>query len=65
VRLVPAGEGLRCTVAARTFKGTHVTVHLQPDDAPRLEAACVLRAAPETGDEVGVEFDPSEVVVLG
>ncbi|MFF0463577.1 ABC transporter ATP-binding protein [Streptomyces mexicanus] len=65
VRLVGADEGLRCTVAARTFKGTHVAVHLQPADAPRLEAACALRSAPETGEEVGVEFDPAEVVVLG
>ncbi|MFF7380695.1 ABC transporter ATP-binding protein [Streptomyces massasporeus] len=65
VRLVPADAGLRCTVAARTFRGTHVTVHLQPPDAPRLEAACALRDAPEAGDEVGVEFDPAEIVVLG
>ncbi|MFI1166668.1 ABC transporter ATP-binding protein [Streptomyces sp. NPDC020801] len=64
VRLVPAAEGLRCTVVARTFKGTHVTVHLWPKEAPRLEAACPLRAAPEVGDEVGVEFDPAEIVVL-
>ncbi|WP_030852186.1 ABC transporter ATP-binding protein [Streptomyces sp. NRRL S-475] len=65
VRLVPADAGLRCTVAARTFRGTHVAVHLQPPDAPRLEAACALRDAPETGDEVGVEFDAAEIVVLG
>ncbi|WP_030168182.1 ABC transporter ATP-binding protein [Streptomyces sp. NRRL S-813] len=65
VRLVPTDEGLRCRVAARTFKGTHVAVHLQPQDAPRLEAACPLRSAPEVGDEVGVEFDPADVVVLG
>ncbi|WP_328410348.1 ABC transporter ATP-binding protein [Streptomyces violaceus] len=64
VRLVPADEGLRCTVTARTFKGTHVAVHLQPEDAPRLEAACALRAAPEVGDEVGVEFDAAEIAVL-
>ncbi|MET9392413.1 ABC transporter ATP-binding protein [Streptomyces sp. NPDC006624] len=64
VRLVAAGEGLRCTVAARTFRGTHVAVRLQPEDAPRLEAACALRAAPEVGDEVGVEFDAAEIVVL-
>ncbi|MGY6024352.1 ABC transporter ATP-binding protein [Streptomyces spinosirectus] len=64
VRLVPADQGLRCTVAARTFKGTHVTVQLQPEEAPRLEAACALRAAPEVGDAVGVEFDAAEVVVL-
>ncbi|MGW0817145.1 ABC transporter ATP-binding protein [Streptomyces viridiviolaceus] len=65
VRLVPAEAGLRCTVAARTFRGTHVAVHLQPADAPRLEAACALRAAPEVGDTVGVEFDAAEIVVLG
>ncbi|GGN76521.1 Fe(3+) ions import ATP-binding protein FbpC [Streptomyces albiflavescens] len=65
VRLVAAADGLRCTVAARTFRGTHVAVHLQPEDAPRLEAACALRDAPEPGDEVGVEFDAAETVVLG
>ncbi|MDN0199734.1 ABC transporter ATP-binding protein [Streptomyces sp. S.PNR 29] len=64
VRLVPADEGLRCTVTARTFKGTHVAVHLQPEDAPRLEAACALRVAPEVGAQVGVEFDAAEIVVL-
>ncbi|MFF4541265.1 ABC transporter ATP-binding protein [Streptomyces aureus] len=65
VRLVAAGEGLRCTVAARTFRGTHVAVQLQPEGAPRLEAACDLRDAPEPGDVVGVRFDAAEVVVLG
>ncbi|MFI1564555.1 ABC transporter ATP-binding protein [Streptomyces sp. NPDC020490] len=65
VRLVPADEGLRCTVAARTFKGTHVALHLQPRDAPRLEAACALREAPEAGARVGVRFDAADVVVLG
>ncbi|MCL7426668.1 ABC transporter ATP-binding protein [Streptomyces sp. YS415] len=64
VRLVAADQGLRCTVAARTFKGTHVAVHLQPEDAPRLEAACALREAPEVGDRVGVEFDAADIVVL-
>ncbi|MER5752860.1 ABC transporter ATP-binding protein [Streptomyces sp. NPDC002088] len=64
VRLVSADEGLRCTVTARTFKGTHVAVHLQPEGAPRLEAACALREAPEVGDAVGVEFDAAEIVVL-
>ncbi|MGI5194534.1 ABC transporter ATP-binding protein [Streptomyces sp. CA-288835] len=64
VRLVPPAEGLRCTVAARTFRGTHVSVHLQPEDAPRLEAACALRDAPEPGDQVGVAFDAAEIVVL-
>ncbi|AWT45776.1 MULTISPECIES: ABC transporter ATP-binding protein [Streptomyces] len=65
VRLGPAAEGLPCTVAARTFKGTHVAVHLQPEDGPRLEAACALRDAPEVGDVVGVDFDAAEIVVLG
>ncbi|EST33769.1 ABC transporter ATP-binding protein [Streptomyces roseochromogenus] len=65
VRLVAADAGLPCTVAARTFKGTHVAVHLRPgDDGPRLEAACALRDAPEAGDAVGVEFDAAEIVVL-
>ncbi|SOD83000.1 ABC transporter ATP-binding protein [Streptomyces sp. Ag109_G2-15] len=66
VRLVAADEGLPCTVTARTFKGTHVTVHLRPrDGGPRLEAACALRDAPEAGAEVGVGFDVAEIVVLG
>jgi thiamine transport system ATP-binding protein len=65
VRLVPADAGLRCTVTARTFRGTHVAVHLRPGDAPRLEAACGLRSAPEVGDVVGVEFDAAEIAVLG
>ncbi|MGW2288555.1 ABC transporter ATP-binding protein [Streptomyces phaeochromogenes] len=65
VRLVAAAEGLRCTVASRTFRGTHVAVRLQPEGAPWLEAACALRDAPETGDEVGVAFDAAEIVVLG
>ncbi|QEU87959.1 ABC transporter ATP-binding protein [Streptomyces viridosporus] len=65
VRLVPADTGLRCTVAARTFRGTHVAVRLQPEGAPGLEAACALRSAPEVGDEVGVEFDADEIAVLG
>ncbi len=53
VRLVSAVEGLRCSVAARTFRGTHVAVRLQPEDAPRLEAACALREAPESGTRLG------------
>lgn len=65
VRLVPAGEGLRCTVTARTFRGTHVAVRLQPEDAPPLEAACALRDAPDVGDVTGVEFDGAEIAVLG
>ncbi|MFJ6570923.1 ABC transporter ATP-binding protein [Streptomyces sp. NPDC091292] len=65
VRLVPERDGLACAVTARTFRGTHVAVHLQPAHGPRLEAACGLRDAPEPGDRVGVTFDATEVVVLG
>ncbi|MGW6400962.1 ABC transporter ATP-binding protein [Streptomyces sp. NPDC055134] len=65
VRLVPAADAqLTCTVTARTFRGTHVAVHLQAREAPRLEAACALRDAPEPGGEVGVAFDAGEIVVL-
>ncbi|MET8974001.1 ABC transporter ATP-binding protein [Streptomyces sp. NPDC004539] len=63
---VRIGEGLRCTVVGRTFKGAHVTVRLAPEgDGPRLEAAVALRDAPEVGAEVEVGFDAAEVVVLG
>ncbi|MFJ9817933.1 ABC transporter ATP-binding protein [Streptomyces sp. NPDC101151] len=66
VRLVAADEGLPCTVAARTFRGTHVAVGLRPrDGGPRLEAACALRDAPDVGAEAGVAFDGAEIVVLG
>ncbi|MFD6435692.1 ABC transporter ATP-binding protein [Streptomyces venezuelae] len=65
VRLVPVEEGLPCLVTARTFRGTHVAVHLQPVDGPRLEAACALRRAPGVGETVGVGFDAEDVVVLG
>ncbi|MFG2638384.1 ABC transporter ATP-binding protein [Streptomyces sp. NPDC048362] len=64
VRLVAPGEGLPCTVTARTFKGTHVSVRLRPQDGPPLEAASALRDAPGVGDAVGVEFDPAEIVLL-
>ncbi|MEV0124604.1 ABC transporter ATP-binding protein [Streptomyces sp. NPDC050703] len=65
VRLVPVDEGLPCEVTARTFRGTHVAVHLQPKEGPRLEAACPLREAPEVGERVEVAFDAEDVVVLG
>ncbi|GGS88445.1 ABC transporter ATP-binding protein [Streptomyces cinerochromogenes] len=64
VRLVPADQGLPCTVTARTFKGTHVALRLQPADGPRLEAACALRDAPDPGTPVGVAFDVTETLVL-
>ncbi|WP_033240097.1 ABC transporter ATP-binding protein [Streptomyces albidoflavus] len=65
VRLVEPDRGLACTVAARTFRGTHVSLALDPATGPRLEAACTLREAPAPGAEVGVAFDPDDVVVLG
>jgi thiamine transport system ATP-binding protein len=64
VRLAGADEGLRCTVAARVFRGTHVALRLRPQAAPMLEAACALRDAPAVGDAVGVSFDPADIVVL-
>ncbi|WP_436739191.1 ABC transporter ATP-binding protein [Streptomyces sp. BBFR102] len=65
VRLVEPGQGIACTVAARAFRGTHVSLRLDPATGPRLEAACRLREAPAPGAEVGVTFDPDDVVVLG
>ncbi|MER5301504.1 ABC transporter ATP-binding protein [Streptomyces lasiicapitis] len=65
VRLVGAREGLACVVTARTFRGTHVAVRLEPPGGPRLEAACALRDAPAVGETVGVAFDSGDVVVLG
>ncbi|WP_431041919.1 ABC transporter ATP-binding protein [Streptomyces sp. P1-3] len=64
VRLVPVTEGLPCTVTGRTFRGDHVALLLQPENAPRLEAACALRDAPEPGARVGVAFDAGDVVLL-
>ncbi|MFI0940052.1 ABC transporter ATP-binding protein [Streptomyces sp. NPDC021020] len=66
VRLVApdAAGALRCTVAARTFRGGHVAVTLRPERGPELEAECALRAAPAEGAAVGVVFDPEDVVVL-
>ncbi|GGT49883.1 ABC transporter ATP-binding protein [Streptomyces purpureus] len=66
VRLGGPGEGLECTVEARTFRGSHVAVTLRPAaDAPPLEAECPLRDAPEEGARVGATFRAEEVVVLG
>ncbi|MFH9423504.1 ABC transporter ATP-binding protein [Streptomyces sp. NPDC017529] len=64
VGITAAADGLPCTVAARTFRGTHVALLLQPDSGPRLEAACALRDAPEDGERVGVTFTAEDVVVL-
>ncbi|OON76479.1 iron ABC transporter ATP-binding protein [Streptomyces tsukubensis] len=65
VRLVGADEGVvACTVASRTFRGSHVALRLQPAGGPSLEAACALKDAPEPGTGVGVLFSPDDVVVL-
>ena len=65
VRLLsPDAGGLRAVVAARTFRGDHVAVLLDPERGPRLEAACPLRAAPGDGAVVGVAFAAEEIVVL-
>ncbi|MFE7314870.1 ABC transporter ATP-binding protein [Streptomyces sp. NPDC057555] len=64
VRLTSPADGLPCTVAARTFRGTHVALLLQPAGAPQIEAACPLSEAPETGDRVGISFAAEDVVVL-
>ncbi|WP_181009065.1 MULTISPECIES: ABC transporter ATP-binding protein [unclassified Streptomyces] len=63
--LLDGDEGaLRCVVAARTFRGDHVVLHLDPERGPRLEATCPLRHAPDEGARVVVGFDPEEAVLL-
>ncbi|MEU3188012.1 ABC transporter ATP-binding protein [Streptomyces sp. NPDC006923] len=64
VRLADPAEGLRCTVEARTFRGSRVAVLLRPDGGPGLEAECGLRDAPEVGATVGAVFAAEDVVVL-
>ncbi|WP_107069003.1 ABC transporter ATP-binding protein [Streptomyces sp. 150FB] len=60
----PAGGGLRCTVEARTFRGSRVAVLLRPEGAPTLEAECGLHEAPAEGASVEVAFRSEDVVVL-
>jgi thiamine transport system ATP-binding protein len=64
VRVVGPADGLRCTVEARTFRGSRVAVLLRPGDGPVLEAECGLRDAPQEGETVGAVFAAGEVVVL-
>ncbi|MEU0396024.1 ABC transporter ATP-binding protein [Streptomyces sp. NPDC006208] len=64
VRVLPSPDGLRCAVTSRVFRGTHVALRLEPENAPPLEAECGLGDAPEQGAQAGVAFDPAEVVVL-
>jgi thiamine transport system ATP-binding protein len=67
VRLVDptsGADGLRCTVEARTFRGSRVAVLLRPEGAPPLEAECGLHEAPPEGASVRVTFRAEDVVVL-
>ncbi|WP_299533289.1 ABC transporter ATP-binding protein [uncultured Streptomyces sp.] len=64
VRLGAPGDGLRCVVGVRTFRGNRVTVLLTPDRGPVVEAECALRDTPDEGAVVGVTFDAAETVVL-
>lgn len=57
-------DGLRCTVAARTFRGNHVAVKLHPEHGPVMDAECPLNSTPDEGARVGVTFDAAESVVL-
>ncbi|UNO43793.1 ABC transporter ATP-binding protein [Streptomyces sp. MST-110588] len=65
VRLTSPTDGLPCTVTARTFRGTHVALLLQPHQGLPLEAACPLPEAPAAGASVGVSFAAEDIVVLG
>ncbi|GAA1370998.1 ABC transporter ATP-binding protein [Streptomyces beijiangensis] len=64
VRLVPVDDGLRCTVRARTFRGHHVAVILEPAVGPPLEAECPPAEAPDAGATVGAAFTAGDVVLL-
>ncbi|WP_328319898.1 ABC transporter ATP-binding protein [Streptomyces sp. NBC_00388] len=64
VRLSAPRDGLRCTVQARTFRGSHVAVLLSPEHGPQLEAECPLPAAPGVGETVGAVFEAGDVVLL-
>ncbi|MGW1018923.1 ABC transporter ATP-binding protein [Streptomyces niveus] len=64
VRLGAPEDGLRCTVGARTFRGSHVAVLLRPTDGPEMKAECALRDVPDDGVTVGISFAAEDVVVL-
>ncbi|MGK5497643.1 ABC transporter ATP-binding protein [Streptomyces sp. URMC 125] len=62
-----SGEGLPCTVTARTLRGggfSEISLLLEPERGPALEASCPLRSAPEPGAAVRVRFAADDVVVL-
>jgi thiamine transport system ATP-binding protein len=62
--LIDGTGPLGATVAARTFRGDHVALLLEPERGPTLEAACRLQDAPEPGAAVRVRIDPAEIVPL-
>ncbi|MFJ3905887.1 ABC transporter ATP-binding protein [Streptomyces sp. NPDC090025] len=64
LRVATPGEGLRCHVDTRTFRGDRVAVTLRPAEGPPIDAEFALRDAPEAGADVDVEFLADEVVVL-
>ncbi len=67
VRITAPEDGLPCTVTGRTFRGgptSAVSLLLQPENAPTLEASCALPHAPEADERVGVAFGADDVVVL-
>ncbi|MFE5843683.1 ABC transporter ATP-binding protein [Streptomyces niveus] len=64
VRLGAPEDGLRCTVGARTFRGSHVAVLLRPTEGPEVEAECALRDVPDEDATVGISFAAEDVVVL-
>ncbi|MGK5530276.1 ABC transporter ATP-binding protein [Streptomyces sp. URMC 129] len=64
VRPTAPDAGPRAVVRARTFRGDHVVLHLDPERGPSLEAACPPHEAPPEGAAVGLRFDRAEVVVL-
>ncbi|MCI0384688.1 ABC transporter ATP-binding protein [Streptomyces sp. CNQ085] len=67
VRLAASGEGLPCTVTARTLRGggsSEISLLLAPERGPALEASCPLHKAPEPGTAVSATFDAGEVVTL-
>lgn len=67
VRLTDPGEGLPCTVTARTLRGggsSEISLLLAPERGPALEASCPLHTAPDPGTAVSAAFDAAEVVVL-
>ncbi len=55
---------LDAVVAARTFRGDHVALLLEPSRGPVLEASCRLQSSPVPGETVRVGFDPDEIVRL-